>query len=129
MLFHTRPTDTQLDYKLRHLPLHMLGTAAISKVRNSTNPVAIRKRDVVHNLDKDATHLLLHKTAWKITWLYNNIPSADEWGRKSATFLVTFQLRSFWNTAGQIENVAIFSFASPDEVKRARELNQFMAEN
>lgn len=124
MLFHTRPTDTQLDYKLRHLPQHMLGTTAASMIINSTSPLSVHKSDIVHSLDEDALHLYIRNREWKITWLYNNIPSADEWGRKSPSFLITFQLRSFRNTAGQVENVAIFSFASPDEVKRAKEAHQ-----
>lgn len=128
MLFRTNSAQTQLDYKLRFLPLHMLGTTARGRVANFTEPVAFRKEDLVNNLDDDALHLLLRKTQWKIVWLYNNIPSEEEWGRKSKSYLITFQLRSFRNSLGQMENVAILSFASPDEVKRALEANQLFVE-
>jgi hypothetical protein len=121
MLFHRTKEATQVDYKLRHFPLGKLTDAIQSRIRVSSEPRVLRKATILADLSDCGNYLLFNKQRHKIHWMYNNVPSEDEWGRKSGGYFISIVFRSFINSSRELENIVILSFASPDEIRRSGE--------
>lgn len=106
-------THSQLDYKLQYWPRHMLGPSARSYIFEETGPRALRKENFLAGCNEDMTHFTNLDDKFKIVWLFNNVPSKDEWERKSPGFLLTVSTRKFRHV--DREDVIILSFCSPTE--------------
>ncbi len=113
----TANTSSQLEYKLTYWPRHMLGPSARRAIFEETGPRALRKENFLAGCNEELTHFTNLDDKFKIVWLFNNIPSRDEWERKSGSYLLTVSTRKFRNA--NMEDVIILSFCSPFEAKAA----------
>lgn len=105
--------SSQLDYKLTYWPRHMLGPQARSLIYQETGPRPIRKENFLAGCNSDLTKFTNLDTTYKIVWLFNNVPSQEEWERKSGSYLLTVSTREFKHSSR--EDVIILSFCSPTE--------------
>ena len=106
-------TQSQLDYKLTYWPRHMLGSVARSLIFEETGPRVLRKENFLAGCNETMTHFTNLDDEFKIVWLFNNVPSKDEWERKSPTYLLTVSTRKFRHA--DRKDVIILSFCSPTE--------------
>lgn len=103
----TDRTATQLAYKVRCYPwpeVPVAGRELISWRRHFVHC----KKLVIACLDEDMTTYQYRGRAYNIVWAFNNVPTRDEWERKSDNFLITIDLR--FSPAIKEMAVAIFSF-------------------
>jgi hypothetical protein len=100
-------TQTQLAYKVRCYPwpeVPIAGKQLVSWRRHLVQT----KSAVISCLDEDMTTYQYRGRVYSIVWTFNNIPTREEWERKTDNFLITVDLR--FSPAIKEMAVAIFSF-------------------
>lgn len=98
---------TQLAYKVRCYPWHDLPQAGKDLTRWHRKLI-LRKSEVLTMLDESMEHFIHEGRMYRIVWAYNNVPTEQEWNKKSDSWLVTIELRS--SAAIPEVQVAIFNF-------------------
>ena len=115
------PTQTQLAYKLRYWPYSMLGQAARKLLVfgrcTSTYPTVFTKAQILDKIIDDADkRFLLHEgVKYEIHWLFNCIPTEEEWNKKSDSYLIRVEFR-FHRHWGELPK-AILSFGNWREMQ------------
>ncbi len=104
-------SQTQLFYKLQYWPSFLLSAKA-KQLCHYRNAVVFPKRALLDCMNEELTHIYMPgfagATSYKIVWAFNNIPTEQEWDKKSDEYLVSVEFRTFVHR--QHEPVAIFTF-------------------
>jgi len=98
--------ETQLAYKIKFYPWQELSDKAKELIILRRRSY-FRKHDVVDMLDETMETFTLRETAYQIVWQYNNIPTREEWEKKSDGYLIHVDCRF---SPALTKPVAIFSF-------------------
>ena len=108
MLFkevHNRQ-ETQLAYKIKFYPWNDLSDKAKELIILRKQSY-FRKYDVVNRINETLETFTLRETTYQIVWQYNNIPTQEEWEKKSDSYLIHIDCRF---SPALAKPVAIFSF-------------------
>lgn len=108
MLFkevHNRQ-ETQLAYKIKFYPYAELSDKAKELITLRKHSY-FRKQHVVNLLNESLDTFTLRETSYQIVWQYNNIPTQEEWEKKSDSYLIHVDFRF---SPALAKPVAIFSF-------------------
>lgn len=119
-------SQTQLFYKLQYWPATRLSDKA-KLLCHSRRAVMLPKHVLLDCMNKELTHIYMPNFAgalsYRIVWAYNNIPTEQEWDKKSGNYLISVEFRTFVHC--QHEPVAIFSFGyCSDELAYDRDCKQ-----
>lgn len=101
--------QTQLAYKLRYFPGHMLGDAA-TKLISAMFVRTLRKELVCALLNEEQTHVFFQGKKYRVVWAFNNVPTEIEWTRKSPDYQLRLEFRTFLHH--DKENICIFTLGS-----------------
>lgn len=83
---------TQLAYKIKFFPWLELTAGAAQLVCWHKN-IYMRKSEILAACDENLTKLRRGTRDYKIVWAYNNIPTQQEWERKTDSFLIRTEFR------------------------------------
>ena len=119
-LFNKSGSD-QLYYRLQFYPSHMIGDFAKDLLDFETRITYRTKKQLLEGMNDDLTHWQanMRSKSRRVVWLLNNIPSEQDWDRKSDSFILSTVCRDFTYN-GRQESLLILSFAS---AARLRTLN------
>lgn len=113
MLYQKQVTSdrskTQLAYKLRYWPGHMLGTEA-RKFCTVQSPTTVTKQRLEDMLNEELTHIFVGNPALRIVWAFNNIPTEKEWTSKAPNHPIRMEVRTFRHAS--MEPVCILSMGA-----------------
>lgn len=123
-------SQTQLFYKLQYWPSWLLSDKA-KKLCHYRNGVVLPKHALLNHMNEELTHIYMPEFAgasnYRIVWAFNNIPTEQEWDKKSGDYLISVEFRTFVHR--QHEPVAIFSFGNySDRLALDRDLQQLQGE-
>lgn len=85
-------TATQLAYKVRCFPWAQV-PAAGKELVSWRRGLYLTKAQILLALDEDMTKLVFKLRDYTVVWAFNNIPTEQEWERKSDTFLIYADFR------------------------------------
>ena len=83
------PRQTQLAYRLKFWPFNDLSEKAKEYITRNSK-FALAREEFEINLTENKTHFIDHNRSYFIVWLYNNIPTEEEYGKMNA---ITIELR------------------------------------
>lgn len=114
---------TMLAYRVKHWPLSELSKAAKSKLI-SNKLRYMPKHEVLASCNEERTHMFVNSRRYAIAWAWNNIPTEQEWDKKSDSYLIRVELRC--SPLIKEGYVALLSFELPsslnfDQLLQARE--------
>lgn len=84
---------TQLAYRIKFWPYKQLTIKATDLVR-ANKVLYVTKAAILSRCDETLQHIYIEGTNYKILWIYNNIPTEEEWSKKSDDFLIRIELRN-----------------------------------
>ena len=108
MLFkevHNRQ-ETQLAYKVKFYPYDELSDKAKELIILRKQSY-FRKSRILEFIDESLEYFNYRSTDYQIVWQYNNIPTQEEWEKKSDNYLIHVDFRF---SPALAKPVAIFSF-------------------
>lgn len=105
-------TQTQLAYKVKYWPWRELTSSAHGLIR-SNRIVHLRKSQILESLDDIQAGVIYQGCRYVIVWAYNNIPTEEEWNKRSDNSLITCEFRV--SPATRCGAVVILSFGLPSE--------------
>ena len=85
--------STQLAYKIKFFPWQEL-TGGAKKLVCWHKNICMRKSDILAACDESLNTMTRGTRDYKIVWAYNNMPTQQEWERKSAGFILRAEFRS-----------------------------------
>lgn len=106
------PRKTMLAYRVKHWPWQELSLAG--RERTVANRlVYLPKQRLLELCNETLTRVTIDNYDWHINWAWNNIPTEEEWNKKSDKYLIRIELR----ISPLIPNAraAILSFGLPSE--------------
>ena len=114
---------TMLAYRVKHWPYSELSSAAKNKII-SHRMKYIPKRDILAACNEERTHMFVGNRRYAIAWAWNNVPTEQEWDKKSDSYLIRVELRC--SPLIKEAYVALLSFELPsslnfDQLLQARE--------
>ena len=116
MLFIKLPNPdrqrTQLAYKIKFFPWAMLTPAAKELIRNHKE-FYLSKELIEQHATEDKNFLIWEGRRYAIQWVFNNLPTEQEWLRSKPTRVIRVELRN--SPAIPEYGVAILSFELPHE--------------
>lgn len=121
-------SQTQLAYKLKYWPLSMLGSKArdciIPGKHTRPHGVAWTKQMILDKIiDQEDKRFLLHDgIKYEINWLFNCIPTEEEWDKKSDSYILKVEFR-FLRYQGELPKI-ILSFGSWKEQQARQRDNE-----
>jgi hypothetical protein len=83
---------TQLAYKIKFFPWNELTDGAKELICWHKN-IYKRKSDILAACNESLTELTRGDRSYKIVWAYNNMPTQQEWERKTDSFLIRTEFR------------------------------------
>lgn len=118
MSLFSKSGGDQLYYRLQFYPAHMLGDFAKDAVEFETRIIYRTKEQLLAGMNSELTHWQANPVSKerRVVWLLNNIPSEQDWERKSESFILSTVCRDFTYN-GRQESLLILSFASAYRVK------------
>lgn len=111
---------TMLAYRVKHWPLSELSQAARERII-SNRVIYLPKRQILESCNDPLTELRWKAYDYTIAWAWNNIPTEQEWDKKSDSYLIRVELR--WSPLIAGGNVALLSFELPSSLD-LNQLNQ-----
>lgn len=123
-------SQTQLFYKLQYWPSWLLSVKA-KQLCHYRNGIVFPKHTLLACMNEELTHIYMPGFAgtrsYKIVWAFNNIPTEQEWDKKSDDYLISVEFRTFVHC--QHEPVAILSFGNyKDKLAYERDCQQLQGE-
>lgn len=114
---------TMLAYRVKHWPMSELSPVAKSKLI-SNKLKYLPKWQVLECCNEERTHMFVAGRRYAIAWAWNNIPTEQEWDKKSDNYLIRVELRC--SPLIKEGYVALLSFELPsslnfDQLLQARE--------
>lgn len=111
---------TMLAYRVKYWPRSELSQSAVQKLVSNT-PRYMPKYTVLAACNEDLTKLHHAGHCYPIAWAWNNIPTGQEWDKKSDDYLIRVELR--WSPLIPGGKVALLSFELPSSLDLTQ-LNQ-----
>ena len=118
MSLFSKSGSDQVYYRLQFYPAHMLGAFTNSCINFESRIIYRTKKELMKGMNDELTHWQASPSSKlrRVVWLLNNIPSQDEWERKSDSFIISTVCRDFVHN-GRQESLLILSFASAARVR------------
>lgn len=107
---------TQLAYRIKFFPMLQLSAAAKDLIR-SNRSFLLRKQEIFQRCNEDLNKLNYNGKEYSIVWVYNSMPTEQEWNGKTNSYLISVELRE--SAVIPERRVAILSFNLPSEYAKA----------
>ena len=93
----THPNHSVAIYKLQHYPINMISTKLREAILSESSVVAATKAQILSMCNEDLTKICRspHFQELEIKWLFNNIPSEEEWKARSSSSSIYYSIRQF----------------------------------
>lgn len=113
---------TQLAYRVKYWPFQELSSAG-RDLLVSQRKIYMRKDDILECIDTNKTTMHRHGRDYQIVWAYNNMPTEEEWNKRSDDTLIACEFRSSPAIKGWA--VVILSFELPSSRLIAHRQGEF----